>query len=243
MESKFAHLKWDTQFFGFGVGCILPAELNELELSKILQSLRADGYRLIYWRLLSGQQESSCVAKAQGGFLAAEQLTYARELTGLAETQKTYSAQYRCIPYLEETPDAEMITLAIQAGEYSRFRRDPIFPRASYEKLFTTWITRSVKREIAREVLVIKNSGDTLGMITLGNCGDRGDIGLVAVAESARGVGVGRALVSAANNYFVQRNYTHSQVVTQRENVAACRLYEACGYHIEKSENVFHYWL
>lgn len=241
MEQSFIHLDWDTKFFGFGVARIMQAELDEAELSKTLEMLRDNDYRLIYWQIPVGKPESSRIAQVHGGFLADEKVTYVKELVGISDSRG--ASAYTPFPYPDMTPDAAMIKLALQSAEYSRFRLDPKFPRELCDKLFKCWITRSVSKEIAWEVLVVKEQNDLLGLITLGAKGGRADIGLVAVAEHARGKGVGRALVTDADRHFAQRGYKHVQVVTQRPNLGACRLYESCGYKIENIENVFHFWL
>jgi dTDP-4-amino-4,6-dideoxy-D-galactose acyltransferase len=54
---------------------------------------------------------------------------------------------------------------------------------------------------------------------------------------------LGLHLVCAAQAKFIEAGYRIGQVVTQLDNVAACRLYEKCGYHLEKLENFYHFWL
>jgi ribosomal protein S18 acetylase RimI-like enzyme len=51
-----------------------------------------------------------------------------------------------------------------------------------------------------------------------------------AVAASARGGGVGRALVAAAINEVERRGIEHAHVVTAKDNDAAQRAYFACGF-------------
>lgn len=241
MEQGFIHLEWDTKFFGFGVARIMQTELDEAELSKTLEMLRDDNYRLVYWQIPIGKHESPRIAQVHDGFLADKKVTYVKELVGISDSRG--ASAYTPFPYPDTTPDAAIIKLALQSAEYSRFRLDPKFPRELCDKLFTCWITRSVSKEIAWEVLVVKEQNDLLGLITLGAKGDRADIGLVAVAEHARGRGVGRSLVTDADRHFAERGYTHAQVVTQQNNLGACRLYESCGYQIEKIEKIFHFWL
>ena len=241
MKQNYIHLEWDTTFFGFGVARILQTEMNDDELSKTLKILRDNNYRLIYWQIPAGQYESAKIAQVHGGFLADEKITYVKNLVGMPDFRK--ATAYTPFPYPDKTPEAAMIKLALQSGEHSRFRNDQKFPPELYDKLFTCWIMRSVSKEIAWEVLVVKEGSDLLGLITLGVKGDRADIGLLAVADYARGKGIGRALVTDADKRFAERGYALAQVVTQRSNLGACRLYESCGYQIENVENVFHFWL
>jgi ribosomal protein S18 acetylase RimI-like enzyme len=54
----------------------------------------------------------------------------------------------------------------------------------------------------------------------------------VAVDAAASGRGIGRALVDASGPQFQARGATSVKVVAGADNVAAVRLYEACGYHV-----------
>lgn len=233
------HLEWDTGSFGFGVARIAPFAVPG-EVAGILTALREAKYRLVYWSVPAADRERVATALEHGGFLADEKLTYVTALN--AEHQAPPTA-YAVVPFEEERADDTLVRLAISSAEYSRFRRDPLFPPALCDKLYTAWIERSVSRQIADEVLVVRERHDLLGLITLGRAGDRGDIGLVAVDRMAQGKGIGYLLVTEAGRHFVAAGRRQAQVVTQRQNVPACRLYESCGYSIERSETVFHFWL
>jgi len=238
---SFTHLEWDTAFFGFNVARITQTDSDGADLTNILRFLRDKNYRLAYWCIPAETAESSLIAQKHGAFLADEKVTYAKVLAGISDSLE--SSTYTATPYPGTMADLALINLAIQSSEFSRFRLDPLVPRELCDKLYTSWIERSVSKEIAWETLVVKEQNDLLGLITLGTKDGRGDIGLVAVAEHERGKGIGKALVTAADKHFSERGYTLAQVVTQRCNLGACRLYESCGYQIENIENVFHFWL
>jgi len=234
-------LDWDTEFFGFGVARIVVSEMNEAELSDTLRKLREEGYRLVYWQLPAANSESNQIALAQGGFLADEKLTYIKKLpkepVSLASfTQSPYA-------YPDATPVPSIIELALLSSENSRFRMDPRFPDELCDRLYTIWISRSISKELAWETLVVKEAGEYLGLITLCTGEGRGIIGLLAVAKKTRGSGIGKALVLAAENHFIDNNDTVVQVVTQRLSQGACHLYESCGYKIETIDSIFHFWI
>jgi dTDP-4-amino-4,6-dideoxy-D-galactose acyltransferase len=241
MKIDYTHLEWDSAAFGFNVARIISPVLSERELSSTLKHLRDAHYRMVYWNIPTEHIEMTNIAKALGGFWADEKVTYKKEINDLVCVPST--SAYIAVPYSAEEADTAMIDLALQSAEYSRFRFDPSFPDELCDKLYTSWIKRSVRHEIAWNILVVKEKNLLQGLITLGSKNDRGDIGLVAVAEGARGKGIGRVLVNAANIHFSARGYTVTQVVTQKRNLGACNLYESCGYQVEKIENVFHFWL
>ena len=241
MRKTYTHLGWDSDFFGFKVARILPIALTESELSHTLDRLKQENYRMVYWQLPADAAGSCQLAHASGGFLADEKVTYTKELSGTPDNP--HAVGYAAVPYTDQSPDAGLIALTLQSAVCSRFRLDPRFPAELCDKLFTSWITRSVDGEIAQQVLVVRDHDEILGMITLGSKNGRGDIGLIAVVMHARGQAVGKTLVTAAERYFLEDGYIHAQVVTQRRNLGACRLYESCGFEIEEVSHFFHFWL
>ena len=136
-----------------------------------------------------------------------------------------------------------MENLAIQSGAHSRFNMDPQIPREKFVLLYRTWIRKSLAHEMADEVFVIRDSDHAAGMVTVKHNQNRGDIGLIAVDSMYRGRGYGTLLVRASQIYFINRGCHTTQVVTQKENLQACRLYESCDYTIDRVEYLYHIWI
>ena len=228
-------LDWDSRFFGFTVAQITAPSLDAGQLASVLEDLRRKAVRLAYW------PASAVVGFAAdlGGRLVDEKTTFLIDLAGLPAGEAPAGIE----PYSASMPLPQLRSLAIQSGLNSRFAVDPQLPREKFIELYTIWITRSLSKEIADEVLVVRDGEAVAGMITLGNKNGRGDIGLVAVDEAYRGRKFGQALVLAAQRWFAARGYRHSQVVTQGANTPACNLYRKCGYAVEKVEPYYHFWL
>ncbi len=91
-------------------------------------------------------------------------------------------------------------------------------------------------------MLVFSADKEIDGFVTLGQKNNRGDIGIIAVDGKQRGKGIGKSLMLSAEQWFANHGYTDMQVITQGGNEAACRLYESCGFTIEKTEYVYHIW-
>ena len=234
-------LRWDSELFGFRTARITRPELSLQELSRILAELGQKDVALIYWPSSSRLPEHTPVLQSYNGHLVDVKTTYAIDLRGdvIAEP----GASFRIESYGTGAVSPALISLAIQAGEHSRFAVDPCIPRNKFEELYTIWIQKSVDRTLAEDVLVA-HSGDAMaGMVTVGRKGARGDIGLVAVDRLWRGKRVGEALVGAALSWFARKGCDTTQVVTQGANVGANRLYSKCGFSVEKQEYYYHFWL
>jgi dTDP-4-amino-4,6-dideoxy-D-galactose acyltransferase len=233
-------LNWDSEVFGFGVARIETSRLNLSSLQEILQALRLQKIKLVYWASDPEDSSSQQAAAQCKGFLADRKVTYSAVLDGLSEVTFPGIAVEE---YPQALPNQELEFLALQSGEYSRFKADSKVPVTVFEKIYKLWIANSTKRAIAKNVLVVKKNNQIVGMATLGEKNNRGDIGLVAVHPDYRGLKIGTALMTVAQNWFVQQGYAQSQVVTQQANKPACGLYERCGYIIEKTEFFYHFWL
>lgn len=241
MNNSIQLLGWDSDFFGFRVAKIIPSQLNRIELDDVLCQLRSDRINLAYWASDPDDDESQSAAQVAGLFLADKKVTYVKNITSFV---MPYFEHDETIEVYRDTDlNADLVSLALQSGLYSRFRIDPKIPVEKFEQLYGLWIEKSVNKTIAEAVLIRKIAGKIVGMVTVGVKNNRGDIGLIAVDESARGMKIGEKLVNAALHWSVVKGHKTVQVVTQGVNEAACKLYEKCGYHNEKTENIYHIWL
>jgi dTDP-4-amino-4,6-dideoxy-D-galactose acyltransferase len=135
-----------------------------------------------------------------------------------------------------------LYSLAIKAGVFSRYHIDPNFEPGQYIRLYEKWIENSVNRSLAIEVFAFIESGNTLGMITIGEKNNRADIGLLGIDSSIRRKGIASTLLKVAEQFAQKRGYKELQVVTQIQNGPACKLYEKYGFKKEAIVNIFHVW-
>lgn len=234
-------LEWDSGVFGFTVARIeSPDTLDALKAA--IDSVRRNDVRLAY--LQTGKNRIAGDAAALGGLLVSERITFSRSVPReLIPQVQNASAAIRVESWRATTATAELIQLARDAGHYSRFRVDPNIPRDVFERIYDAWITNSVNRTIADEVMVVLDGSSVSGLVTVAVKDGRADIGLLAVRTQARGRGLGKSLVAAALDWAARHDINEAQVVTQGANAKACRLYESCGYAVERAEHVFHFWL
>ncbi len=235
-------LDWDSVFFGFTVARILPKKLEAQELKTLLGAMKDQGVRLAYWAMDSADNVSNDASKSCKGFMADRKTTYAIDAHAMRKRLDLVVAGTGVDLFTDLLPTPELESLAIQAGLYSRFRLDPQIPEDRFEELYRLWIQKSVSGELAEKVFVIRDAGKIVGMTTVGEKDGRGDIGLLAVDNSVRGKSLGCTLVLAAQKWALGRGFQVAQVVTQGDNLPACRFYEKSGYHVDKVENIYHFW-
>ena len=95
-----------------------------------------------------------------------------------------------------------------------------------------------------RVLAIADPSGHELGLITIERPDPKtGRIGLIGVREEARGLGIGTALVAAAEAAMASFGAERAVVLTQLENAEACGLYESFGYEPGPARRRHHFWL
>ena len=136
-----------------------------------------------------------------------------------------------------------LVTIARNAHTDSRFFNDPRLPHARASALYEEWLKKCCAGALADSVVVAEMSGAPVGYAT-GQMreSERGVIGLVGVDDSARGRGLGGALVREISSRLAKLGSKEIEVVTQGRNVAAQRLYHRAGFAVGAVELWYHKW-
>ncbi|MBW2245262.1 MAG: GNAT family N-acetyltransferase [Deltaproteobacteria bacterium] len=235
-------LEWDSAHFGFPVARVDPGDLPLGELESDLDEASKAGLRLVYCLRPLDREIPAETLRRFGGRVLTASILYRKSLSHGRKDRcdELVIESLRCVPL----PD-DLLPLASGIGLYSRFRVDPDIPEQAFVRLYEIWLERSSKGEIAEQVLVARAAdGTPLGLISVVRPdSETGRIGLVGVAEAARGRGVARALVAAAETAMEAGGARRTEVATQLENAAACGLYESFGYEAGTPERAYHFWL
>ena len=85
-------------------------------------------------------------------------------------------------------------------------------------------------------------TGDLLGTAMVGHDGHRGWVYYLAVSPSARGTGLGRALMTAAEEWVAERGIPKLMLMVRSSNTAVLGFYDALGYAVEDTA-VLSRWL
>ena len=237
----YKHLEWDSDFFRFKVAKIIPEDLKMQQLEKIIYLLKKDNYRLLYWQANPHNEENIQGAGKFNGVLSDIKTTFLLSLEDYTSENSDYPINIH--EYDLPQPNNQLINLALQSGEYSRFKTDKNFPSGSFEKLYIEWIRKSVEKILADTVLIYKSEDIICGMITLFIKGTTGNIGLIGVDKKYHGRNIGKELMSATKIYFKNKNCTSIEVVTQERNNIACNFYINNGFTKFKITNFYHFWL
>ena len=136
--------------------------------------------------------------------------------------------------------------LPVAGGSYrlSRFYVDRRFGSDKASLMYQLWLQNSLTTDFADAVVVAETRGQAVGFVTLhlDKPPGEGNIGLVGVAEAARGMGCASRMLSQAGQWLAAQGFDRLNVVTQGCNVAAQRLYQRSGFVTRSVEIWFHKW-
>ena len=236
-------LDWDSAFFGLRIATLAAEVRSEDDLQAALQWCQAERVACLYV-LSEGHELNKRAWLARHGALEVDvRTTLSTTVTVTPATASQQTAAVR-VARPEDLPALE--GLARTAHGDSRFWNDPHFAREHCAELYATWIRKAVQGQ-ADAVFVATLGAQAVGYISCHARGSGADahaeIGLVAVAEAARGQGRGGALVRAALLWAQARGLTRTSVVTQGRNAAALRLYAAHSFVVQRQQVWQHLWL
>lgn len=220
-------LDWNSECFGYEVGRMEvdhPEDFSPGELPAITK-----GFKLVY---IFSKDEVS--ARYDNFILADRKVLLKRETHMLTD-------DFSDIRSYQENVTEQLLKLAFQSGEFSRFKTDKAFRNNEFQKLYSEWIKNSVDRTIADDLFIFGEVNDIQGFITLSKKGTVADIGMVAVDSAYRGRGIGSVLVRYAVDRAYKMGYHEIQVVTQYENRAAMAIYEKNGFSLSDLTYIYHY--
>lgn len=229
-------LPWDSELFGFSVARLLPDWAKTIAPESLNACLSALDIRLAYGFAPWKHDISMNAIALAGGLLVDHKVVYRKAVPPRPERPEvvgTYSGGL--------TDD--LMGLALASGAFSRFKLDPKIPPGVFQQMYGTWMRKSLSGELADEVLVSGDAQGLVGMVTVANRQGKAEIGLVAVAERARGCGLGRSLMQAVDQWAHSQGLPFVQVVTQGANEPACRLYAGSGFDRVEEQAVYHLWL
>jgi len=235
-------LEWDSEFFERRIARILPSVLNPAQLADINAWCQQQAIDCVYFLADANDSAATRLVEANGFHLTDLRLTfeYRQPQTNIPRASSASDVLIR--PFQPADVEA-LIAITHRSYTDSRFYNDPCFPIEKADAFYKTWIRNSTNASgFADEVLVAERNGLVLGYISCKRHDTLGDIGLVGVAESARGTGLGRALVDAALTWFAGHGCDRVQVVTQGRNVGAQRLYQRCGFLTSELGLWYHRW-
>lgn len=155
------------------------------------------------------------------------------------ECAPTRSAEAKDVRTAVASDLEPVLAIAGSAFRWSRFHRDPRFPRALADRVKRAWAENCLAGTRGEEVLVVTENGAPAGFLAVLKAGDAAVIDLVAVHPERQGRRLGETLTQAFAARWAGRA-ARLRVGTQLANTAAMRLYERLGFRVVEAKYVLH---
>lgn len=224
----YRELDWDSAFFALSVAALTWEPGDTVDTVK--SSLALGKYDLCYVFLPA---DLDMDIAPLGGQLMDRKVTFFKSPLSATEESGSVCA-------ITELTD-ELFSLAVSSGWMSRFYLDTGL-RALQPQLYRKWVCNcfnSPTGGVWGYWCGDKLAGMVCASVTPDGCGK---LGLISVAPEFRGRGIARQLMETAERFYGFHHAVCAEVVTQKGNRNACRLYDRCGYREKNEVNVWHVW-
>ncbi len=245
-EGELCHrLDWDSDFFGSNIARLQTGYMSREVAEQASAWSQANSISCLYFLTDADDTESVRVAEDNHFRFVDIRITLDRRLQGgIAALERGTAGRGAIGAVRPHRPEDIPALKAIAAASHhdSRFYNDPQFPSTMCDALYETWIEKSCNG-YAERVFVADVDGQASGYISCHLPAEgEGNIGLVGIAQSLQGRGLGGRLVYAALEWFVEQGVDHVTVVTQGRNANAQRLYQSCGFVTRETQLWYHRW-
>ncbi len=220
-------LEWDSAFFDYSVGKILIKPEDILNKDFLYQSV----HKLIYIfsdNLLTTEQINNLpIALVDTKIM----------LRKVANKDISIPDEIIRLTRLSD----ELLYLTYQSGHFSRFKLDSNFIHNEFERMYSSWISKSINTSEESVFGYIINN-KLAGFISVSTHNQDASIGLIAVDEKYRGNNIGKHLLTMADVYSKKNKLKNITVNTQESNDGAMRFYLSNGFSVLNKTYIYHLW-
>jgi GNAT superfamily N-acetyltransferase len=215
--------------------------LNEEVGEQVDRWCEERGIRCLYLLADANDADTARAAARLGYRQVDDRLTFRHELKELgAEPWHSPGPISVRTAKSEDLPALE--SLATSSHRHTRFYFDGGFPLERCGLLYVRWIERA-QREAGHELLIAEQDGKTIGYHAIRMPGpEPGRLDLIALEPSARGRGLGRALLRSSLRRLRDQGAEAVLTSMQARNVTALRSHERVGFVAERAQVWHHKW-
>jgi dTDP-4-amino-4,6-dideoxy-D-galactose acyltransferase len=220
----FSLREWDSQFFSKKIGDVQWG-IEKTQLAS------ANSYDLITTRV--GSLEHTKIEVLQNhGFVYCD---------GDVQLTKDIHSNDSEIDFQMATQEQlpKLLTMLDNMYQISRFKA-PWFATQDRDRFYKEWLTKAVYGTFDDCCLMIAEEDNICGFVTLKEFSNYAQIGLIGVGSEYQGKGIGKKLLSVAEQYLKQRNCTTLNVATQTSNIHALNLYTRFGFRLTETNLWFY---
>ena len=209
---------WDTDIFGFPVGTYEPGDARAVHAGR-----EAFGRRFRDWA-------ASRQVELVSGTVAADERVWRTVLPELGFT---------CVTADDH---AQIEEIAGRTFRHGRYNADPRFPPALADRRYRHWIRSAcTSASPADRVYVVGKSGNVKGFFQLRLAEDRAEVGIMGVAESAKGSPAALDLMTGMHLDLKGLGIRWITAKISAGNTRVINLVAHFGYRFRSAKATFHW--
>ena len=235
LKPQIEKLNWDSDFFKIKIGELALTKIEDLENLELNSE-----FDLVY------VNSNFNIGEFEKLSYSGTKVDYKKELkaneidlynnTAIINVDSDYFSKY----------EKELNELAYLSGHQSRFYQDPLFKESDFKKLYDKWLENALNKTHDNVFLVyhdeLTKKPQALLTGKINNIELNARVGLFAVHGSQQGKGLGKRMLNAFEQLGKNSNSNNITIATQKENLGACRFYEASGYQASPTQFIYHIW-
>ncbi|MDH3347093.1 MAG: GNAT family N-acetyltransferase [Desulfobulbaceae bacterium] len=241
-EHLFKFLQWDTSFFGYRIGSLVPHRLTPLIVKQLIEWRRLNDIACVY--IFADPNDPSTIRLSEEARfqLVDIQSVYEFDIVNNPLPVKEPLAELSIRPH-KLSDIANLAAIARTSHGNTRFYNDSHFSKQQADSFYDKWIENSCGGWADR-VYVAEFKGEIVGYITchIDNVKKNGKIGLLGVKSSIRSRGIGQCLLYNALQWQKSKDMSLITITTQAANIAAQRVYQRLGFITSSTSLVYHAW-
>ena len=235
------YLPWDSDFFGFRIGCYTKHTLSDADEEIFLKEFDNQRYDCVYVFADPRDETTKRVAARNQFLFVDERLIY--YLPDIYLKCGVLQNDSYCLLNYSNTLAVERARHIVDEISFvSRFTHDPRLCDKARE-MYTIWFDQ-IMNDPSGGVVVISEQQSGLPA-TLVGCNTRNTVGelvLVGVDSRFRGRGLGVTVVQNAIVWLYEHGAKRIRVKTQASAKGTVYLYEKTGFVLEESKAIYHVW-
>ena len=224
-------LEWDSAFFNKKIGELMLSKTDTTEFSN-----KPHAFDLLIFK--SSKNKNITIDGFKNTFQETKYV-FSKKISDIKKNETNIKINDFDTAPLKATL---FYNLAYESGKYSRFKLDPFYKNEDFYNLYNKWIDNSINKTYADKIFYILDNQKVIGLVTLKNNDTFATIGLIAVAQSYQGKGLGKQLINKVENYCYLNALKTLKIPTQKKNTNACNFYKKLNYNIVEKTFINHLW-
>lgn len=228
-------LRWDSEFFGFGIGRIELDGADQGSIATAEAEARAQGIACLYGSLDPIDAHATFLVQTLGYRLVDVATTFDLRLDE-PPIPKPPDTDFR-VGTVDDIP--LVAGIAERMADWSRYAVDPRFGVEAARRMQTAWLERAARGDDGVHSLMVAETDDGIHAFIGRVLTPRPRVD--AVGTTRRGSGAARYLIQEARGWAGQDALLGGPIAAR--NVPALRYVSHCNYRVCEVRYLYHRWL